>query len=241
MRFGLKLARSSITAVVALALIASGPQIASATTNAEAEADNLTDAERSYLQESLDELGISEEIRNQLIDKVDAGEPLDSWTLTNAIDETEWVEDGFRHSMVTFADGSRSLTSVQIPDENDEGSGIGTRATSVCTLPSGPYPNGQPFSGCTIKRNSGGMSMHFNINGRTRGPSTGNASITSMSPVRCSMLASTNERGARYIGQAKGKTAWSEGTCTFTLTGGAGTVTYGIRASVTNVIRATEF
>lgn len=228
--------QTSLIAVLALGLVGLGPAAAFAE---ETETPSLyfTSEEVQQFRASFDELGIAPATQEALIAQLQAGEPLDSWSGSNSVSVTTSTAAGYRHTIESFADGSRSVTSVQLPRVVK---GDRINATGTCTVPVGPYPYGWTFSGCNISRATGGLRMDYTINGRTRGNTSAYpARITGMSQTNCSFVGATALSTSKYIGAASGTTAWAQGTCQATLPW-LGVFVYGLRVNVTYGIAAVE-
>lgn len=218
----------SVAAVGLLALTGMTPVMA-------AEGSALTADEEQQVRLSMDELGIAPEDQDSILSRMADGVLPESLVGESEPVEVETFTDGqFNVERFIFADGSRSETRVEVPQEAAAG-GI-SPMLSACTIPHGPYPTGYSFSNCSVQHSTVGLNMSFSINGRTAGhTSSYPPRITGHSPFYINVAAGHVTHKEVYVDRPVGSLTWgafATGHAQVNIKGQIGSVTAALRAHV---------
>lgn len=110
--------------------------------------------------EAASRLGISDTVKDALVAKILAGQPLDSSSGAESVSETTTVMNGFSQVRRTYADGSVSIDSVELPQA---ATSIRSRSVSGCVNYQGVGTF--KFERCEVRTDQLAFSISFDIDG----------------------------------------------------------------------------
>jgi hypothetical protein len=164
--------------ILAMALMATmGSTGASAAVADPAAEPVLTPELAAQLDARAEMLGITDEVKDSLIEKYLDGEELDSASGADPVSSSTYVEQGFEVTRNEYADGSISLNSAQIP-HFEPAEGYGTRSVTQCVKYQGV--GYFPFENCLIETTQLFYSQSFRMDGFNGSSGTFYGGITSV-------------------------------------------------------------
>ncbi|MBB5833032.1 DUF4148 domain-containing protein [Brachybacterium aquaticum] len=116
--------------------------------NAEGGTSALTAEERAEIEQNMDSLGIADATQQQLVQKLERGELLDSFNVAaEPIDTIPVDQPGFESTIYVYEDGSRTKSDLETGAESVDG--ITTRGITGCTTST--FSGGSSMSDCKVK------------------------------------------------------------------------------------------
>lgn len=152
----MKKACLSIAGVVSLSVALLSPVVA----NAAPTNDNTKNYEQ--FTEFLNDNGVTEEVQQSLVEKVSAGEILDSAKGINPVSETSYEESGNSITRAVFPDGSITVVTAQIPTESP-GGGIMPFGTIFNGCKATTGSGWATFKGCNVQGDNGQAFLKFKV------------------------------------------------------------------------------
>jgi hypothetical protein len=170
-------------------------------------------------------LGISDAVKDALVSKLLAGEPLDSSTGAEPVSETFAVEAGYTKVRRTYADGSVSIDSVQISAPAPMGKA--SRSVSGCYNYQGVGTF--KFEHCEVRTDQLAFSISFDMDGYKGSGGTFYGSISSVYNLQYAVRGATVSSKNLTIVKAKQTAsgpAKAQATVYWSATGGLSSGTY---------------
>jgi hypothetical protein len=97
----------------------------------------LTPEQEQQAREVFNEYGVSSATQDELFNKLDRGEVWDVYAGVAPVSSVTSIVDGYTQTLDTFADGSISVSGVEIPKEPTPTDGFSTMSVTGCTYGSG--------------------------------------------------------------------------------------------------------
>lgn len=124
--FRIKITSLVGSVAVAILLLAGTVPAASAATNL------ITPAQEQQARAVFNEYGVSAQTQDSLFNKLESGQVWDVYTGATPVTSTTSIVGGYNQTLETFADGSISVSSVEIPRKTAVG-GISPMSVTGCT------------------------------------------------------------------------------------------------------------
>ncbi|SLM98113.1 hypothetical protein FM106_15515 [Brachybacterium faecium] len=132
----------------AIAVAALSTAALAAPASADGETNTIAAEDRAEIEQNMDFLGIADATQQQLVDKLERGELLDSFDAdAEPVDIIPVDQPGFESVIYVYEDGSRTKSDVE--EGVDTAGGIAAQGIAGCT--SKTFSGGISMSNCTVK------------------------------------------------------------------------------------------